>query len=104
MIRQWQDSTFDAEVGGTSLPVMIVFTRENCPSCQALLPILAELQKEMAGQVMIGSVDMILGKAIAERFAVRGTPLTMLWHKSKVRASFVGIRQKVELAAAIRNL
>lgn len=102
-MHTWNDDNFDQAVLQQGVLAIVGFVREGCPSCERMLPILTQLNDEEA-DVLVGTVTTNVSAAIASRYRVRSTPMTVIFRDGEPHETFVGIRQKVELASALRNL
>jgi thioredoxin 1 len=91
------DATFDEEVGGSSLPVLVDFTAGWCPPCHALAPVLAEVADEHADRLRVVSVDIDQQPELARRFGIMSFPTLLLFRDGVVVNRLVGARGKARL-------
>ncbi len=68
---------FDALIAGT-VPVLVTFTGARCIICRQLAPMLAAVVAEAGAALASAKVDVDLVPALAERFAIRSLPTTLL--------------------------
>ena len=69
---------FDALVAGT-LPVLVTFTGARCIICRQLAPMLAAVVAEAGAALTYAKIDVDMHPALAERYAIRSLPTTLLF-------------------------
>jgi thioredoxin 1 len=67
-------ATFEREVLGSSVPVLVDFQTAWCPACRTLEPSLERLAAEWRGQVKVVSVDVEEEPELGEVFGIRSVP------------------------------
>ena len=105
-IRDVTDDSFDAEVLGSDVPVLVDFWGDHCPACRQISPILRELAEERAGQLKIVKVHASENARTATRYGVRAMPTVLVFAGGDVRGQLVGARPKrdfVELVERARS-
>ena len=93
------DSTFDAEVRKSTVPVVVDFWAEWCGPCKQIGPSLEELSKEYGGRVKIAKVNVDENPDLPAQFGVRGIPALFLFKDGQVVSNKVGAAPK----AALKN-
>jgi thioredoxin 1 len=96
------EASFDAEVLGESLPVVVDFTAEWCPPCKAIAPSLDQIADELAGKVKIVKLDVDADPAISTRYGVRSMPTLMVFRNGEPTAMQIGAQPKNRLADWIK--
>jgi thioredoxin 1 len=102
-LRTLTDTTFDAEVLASPLPVVVDFWAAWCMPCRVLAPTIDELATEFAGRARVGKLDTDANKAVSDRFQISAIPTVIIFKDGKVARRFVGLTKKEELAAAVRD-
>jgi thioredoxin 1 len=75
------DDQFEETVLQSSVPVIVDFWAPWCGPCHMVAPILDEIAKEYAGQLIVAKINTDENPNWAMRFGVRGIP-TMLFIKN----------------------
>ena len=100
-IHYVSDSTFDAEVLQSQLPVLVDFWAEWCVPCRMITPILDEVAKEYAGRLTVTKLNVDENQQTPQKFGIRGIPTLMLFKNGNVEATKVGAVSKSQLVAFI---
>ncbi len=97
------DASFDTDVVGSSLPVVVDFWAEWCGPCKMIAPALEEIATEMAGQVKIAKLNIDENQNSAMKFGVRSIPTLILFKDGKPAAMQVGAAPKGKLVDWIKG-
>lgn len=99
-VHEFTDENFDTQVLQSDGPVLVDFWAPWCGPCRQIAPLIDELAEENPG-VKIGKVNIDDNPGAAERFGVSSIPTLMVFRNGQVADSFVGVRPKAQLQAAI---
>jgi thioredoxin 1 len=88
------DTSFDADVLKSDVPVVVDFWATWCGPCKMIAPALEELSDELAGKVKIVKIDIDEHPDTPGRYGVRGIPTMILFKDGEVAATQVGAMPK----------
>jgi len=100
-VAQFHSGNFQQEVLDSQLPVLVDFWAPWCGPCKMIGPVIEQLAGDYAGKVKVGKVNVDDNQQLAAQFGIRGIPTVMVFKGGETVASFVGLQQKAELAAAL---
>ncbi len=98
------DSTFQAQVMESALPVIVDFWATWCPPCRMIAPFLEQIAGEYEGKALVCKVDVDNNQALAQRFSVRSIPTILFVKGGEVRDQVVGALPKDQIAARLNAL
>ena len=91
------DSSFQDDVLGASVPVVVDFWAEWCGPCKMIGPTLEEIAREYEGKVKIAKVNVDENAGIAGQLGIRSIPTLMIYKDGKMTSQKVGAAPKGEL-------
>ncbi len=97
------DANFDADVLGSTEPVVVDFWAEWCGPCRLISPALEEIATEMDGKVKIAKLNVDENPDITIRYGVRSIPTLILFKNGEPTAMQVGAAPKGKLADWIKS-
>ena len=95
------DTSFDAEVLQSTMPVLVDYWAEWCGPCKMIAPILDDLARDYAGKLKIAKLNIDENQATPPKYGIRGIPTLMLFKNGNVLATKVGALSKTQLSAFI---
>lgn len=98
------DANFDAEVTGSSKPVLVDFYASWCGPCKILSPVIDSLADEFAGKARVGKVDTDNARAVSVKHGITALPTLLLFKNGQVVKRWVGLTRKEDIAAVLTEV
>lgn len=86
------DADFEAEVLGSSQPVLVDFWAAWCAPCRMVAPLVAELAVELNGRVKVVKLDVDSNPETPSRLGVMSIPTLILFKDGQPVERTVGYR------------
>jgi thioredoxin-like negative regulator of GroEL len=86
------DESFDKEVRGSRIPVILDVWGPNCRPCKQLEPIMMQLAAEYDGRVKVCEMSTLAGPRTAAKLRVKGTPTVLYFQHGKEVERVTGMR------------
>jgi thioredoxin 2 len=97
------DADLERVVRDSDVPVLVDFYADWCGPCKMMAPLLDELARERAGNVLVTKLDTDRNQAMATRFAIRGVPTLIAFRGGREVAREVGAVPKPRLEALLAS-
>jgi thioredoxin 1 len=91
------DTTFQDEVLGAEVPVLVDFWAEWCGPCRMIGPALEELSEEYQGRIKIAKVNVDENPSLPAQFGIRGIPAMFMFKNGDVISNKTGAAPKASL-------
>jgi thioredoxin 1 len=101
MAQMVTDSDFEAEVLNSSDVVLVDFFATWCGPCQALVPVLEELSKEMPAGSKVVKVDVDQAPEASAKYGVMSIPTLKVFKGGEMVEETSGLQSKEALLAMV---
>jgi thioredoxin 1 len=88
------DATFDGEVLGSDVPVIVEFGAPWCRPCKAIEPALAEIADGSGGRLRLVKLDIDANLRTPSRYGVLSVPTVILFQGGEPRETLIGAQGK----------
>lgn len=85
------DRTFDQDVLGAELPVVVDFWASWCPPCQVMGGLLNEIAPEYSGRLKIFKLNIEENPRIAAKYGVSSIPTILFFKNGQITDRIVGL-------------
>lgn len=82
----------------SSMPILIDFFSPTCAPCHMMHPIVQELAKRRAGELMVMQVDVSKHAELAAAFGIQGVPTFVIFFKGFERARTSGAMAEADFS------
>ena len=103
-VREVTEATFDEQVLGSDVPVVVDFWAEWCPPCHALAPVLAQIADDHADELSILALDVDAHPEVARRFEVMSFPTLLVFDRGQLVQRLIGARGRNHLLADLADV
>ena len=88
------DATFDENVKGSDVPVLVDFWAEWCGPCKMITPVLEEIAEEHEGKIQIAKLNVDDSLDVSRRFDVLSIPTLILFKDGEPQVRVIGAKPK----------
>lgn len=104
MAQEVTDSSFEAEVLQSSIPVLVDFWAPWCGPCRALSPTIDQLSTEYAGKIKVVKLNTDENPESAVKFRINSIPNLIFFKDGKPVNQLVGAVDKSKIEAVFAEL
>ncbi len=103
MAEQVSDSTFEASVLKSDLPVLVDFWAPWCGPCRAVGPIVDEVAGEFAGRVRVFKMNVDENPATPTKFGIRAIPTLIVFKNGEAVEQRTGALPKDQIIQLLES-
>jgi thioredoxin 1 len=96
-ISTLNDSSFEGEISGATLPILVDFWAEWCGPCRMIAPVLQEIADEQGEKLQIVKVNVDESLEVARRYEVMSIPTLILFKDGQPALRLIGAKGKGQL-------
>lgn len=96
------DADFQRTVGDAQVPVLVDFYADWCGPCKMMAPVLDQLAREHAGEVLVLKVDTDRNPQISMQYGIRSIPTLIAFRGGREAARELGAVPRPRLDALVR--
>ena len=93
-ITQVTDATFEDEVIGSNIPVIVDFWAEWCGPCKMMAPVLETISEKYSDQLTIYKLDTDANQQTAADYEITGIPCCIVFKGGEEIGRIVGFRSE----------
>ena len=95
------DRSMERVLSDTEVPVVVDFYADWCGPCKMMAPLLDDLARERAGELLVAKLDTDRNPAMSTRFGIRGIPNLIVFRGGREVAREVGAIPRPRLNALV---
>lgn len=94
MPEKTTDSTFEADVLQSDVPVLVDFWAPWCGPCRMVAPVIDKIGEEVNGKAKIYKLNIDENPATAAKYGITGIPTVIVFKNGKVDTQLLGVQQE----------
>lgn len=102
MEYQFNEKTFEQEVLGADMPVLVDFYADWCGPCKMMAPNIARLAQAYDGKIKVGKINTDENTSLAVKYGIMSIPTVILFKNGQEAARNVGYLDFEELEQMVK--
>jgi thioredoxin 1 len=100
-VLEVNDGTFEKDVLGSDVPVVVDFGATWCPPCRALEPTIEALAAKYSGSVRFYKLDIDDNASVPQRYGIKGIPTLIVFNGGREEERIVGASSKEAISKVV---
>ena len=101
---EFTEDNFEADVLGSSIPVVVDFWAEWCGPCKMLAPTIDKIAEKYKGKAIVGKLNVDNSPSVAQKYNVRSIPNILIILNGEVKEQVVGNVPEADISALLDKL
>jgi len=97
------EADFERVIADAEVPVLVDFYADWCGPCKIMAPVLDELARAHAQEVLVAKLDADRSPNLSARFGIRGIPTLIAFRSGREVAREVGAQPRPRLEAMVNT-
>ena len=102
MEYQFNEKTFEQEVLGADMPVLVDFYADWCGPCKMMAPNIARLAQAYDGKIKVGKINTDENTSLAVKYGIMSIPTVILFKNGQEAARNFGYLDFEELEQMVK--
>lgn len=94
MSEKTGDSTFEADVLKSDVPVLVDFWAPWCGPCRMVAPVIDKISEEVDGKAKVYKLNIDENPATAAKYGITGIPTVIVFKNGKIGTQLLGVQQE----------
>ncbi len=103
-VLEISDDSFDSEIMGSDIPVMLDFGAEWCGPCKMVDPVVEELAAAYDGKIKFARMDVDNNRETPVKLGIRNIPTFIFVKNGEVVNTIIGAYPKSSIEAELKKL
>lgn len=103
-VLEFSDATFQSEVLGAEVPVVVDFWAPWCGPCRMLAPTIEKIAAQFQGKVKVGKMDTDQNPETPGSLGISSIPTVIIFHGGQPVERLVGVNPEAKYKDALTKL
>jgi thioredoxin 1 len=103
-IKEVDETTFQAEVLDSDIPVLVDFWAPWCGPCQMVAPMLEAVAEKMGDKLKVVKMNTDENMTTSQKYEIMAIPSLLVFKNGQVAERIVGVKPQPQLEAQLQNI